>query len=640
MDEIQPTDTASNGVSRRNVLLGAAAATAAVAAAPMIVPTSASAQTNSAKSAGDTPADPKQPNVLIILVDEMRFPKVFPSGVKNAADFLQKFMPNTYSLWRRGVKFGRHHSNANDCSPSRGVFMTGMYSQQSWMLTTMVDSGSGDHASSPVLNRAYPTYGKLMRQAGYQTPYIGKWHLSALHEDQKDPDDGYLEGYGFDGKMWPDPTGTNLQGTYTSVKFPSDGDIAALSAEWLQTTTPKSQPWCLTVGFVNPHDKEFFPAGTEFQTFDELFTDSTKNPNNLQPYFVYGNIPNGNAVSWRDNALKNPPPYGYAELPPNWETYAELANKPGYHQVVRQFQALVFGGVHEDAGQKDFVIEPYPLAPSGKSLGQGIGLAPFHYWQRSLDSYTQIMEVLDTRVGEVLDAIPDDVAENTIVIFASDHGDFAGAHGMVSGKTGTVYDEAIRVPFIVMDPTGRYTGDINTVRTGLSAHVDVLPMLVSIANGGSQSWMKGDLKELYATRHNMLPMLKSADAPGRDYVLHSNDEILLADYNFNEAPWHVTGLVTDKGKLGLYSFWNRDCSMRRAGQQSEYYNYGTRRGRLEVHNTNDSAAAKRATKVMMESLIPNEMRRPLPKRLRPAAAHSRATTALFYTLGIMSAAGD
>ena len=49
-------------------------------------------------------------------------------------------------------------------------------------------------------------------------------------------------------------------------------DIANQAANFLSAQTPdEPQPWCLTVGFVNPHDKEFFPAGTEFQTFTDLF---------------------------------------------------------------------------------------------------------------------------------------------------------------------------------------------------------------------------------------------------------------------------------------------------------------------------------------------------------------------------------
>ena len=60
----------------------------------------------------------KQPNILFILVDEMRFPKVFPKGITTPDQFLQTFMPNTYKLWSNGVKFANHHTAASACTPA------------------------------------------------------------------------------------------------------------------------------------------------------------------------------------------------------------------------------------------------------------------------------------------------------------------------------------------------------------------------------------------------------------------------------------------------------------------------------------------------------------------------------------------
>src|SRR5215210_3789272 len=80
-----------------------------------------------------------QPNILFILVDEMRFPSVFPAGVNSADEFLARFMPNVYWLWQRGVKFGRHYTAASACTPARGVLISGLYSQQSWLMQTLTN---------------------------------------------------------------------------------------------------------------------------------------------------------------------------------------------------------------------------------------------------------------------------------------------------------------------------------------------------------------------------------------------------------------------------------------------------------------------------------------------------------------------
>ena len=104
-----------------------------------------------------------------------------------------------------------------------------------------------------------------------ERPTIGKWHVSILEANA--PGLG-LTAYGFDGLVYPDPTGANLQGTVGDPNdgFLSDEAIASTAVEWLSTKSRGPAPWCLTVSFVNPHDKEFFWAGTEFQTYNNLFT--------------------------------------------------------------------------------------------------------------------------------------------------------------------------------------------------------------------------------------------------------------------------------------------------------------------------------------------------------------------------------
>ncbi len=83
------------------------------------------------------------------------------------------------------------------------------------------------------------------------------------------------QAYGFDWNSPPDPTGNNLQGTYgdfvSSPQFHNDAYTANQAISYLQNVKTTDAPFCLTVGFVNPHDREFFPAGTEFLTYSQLF---------------------------------------------------------------------------------------------------------------------------------------------------------------------------------------------------------------------------------------------------------------------------------------------------------------------------------------------------------------------------------
>jgi arylsulfatase A-like enzyme len=608
-------------MDRRNFLKQAASAGGTVAASALFGDRSKAL----GASAGQQRAG-QQPNLLFILVDELRFPRVFPEGVSDAGEFLRRFMPHTYSLWLRGVKFAGHYSASTACTPARGTLVTGLYSQQNWLLLTILDKPGVPVSPQPTLMPEYPTYGKLLRQAGYQTPYIGKWHLSVPPRTPP-----RLEEYGFDGLTYPDPTGSNLQGTIgdadpvygdtRNTGYFNDADIADQAADWLAQRQPSDPPWCLTVGFVNPHDKEFFPAGTEFRSFTNLFKSRRYNPRGLEQFIDYSKGPP--TYDWHANPLKAPPPLRYPAIPPNWESAEHISkNKPSAQIFVRRFQDAVWGGVNDDRSATDFNIVPYPARVTPPI---GIANAPYSYWQRSLDAYTQIMNILDRNIGLVLDALPSDIAQNTIIAFTSDHGEYASAHGFVSGKAGSCYEEVYNVPLIVVDPTHHFTGDIDAIRTNLTSSVDILPMLVSLGYNGSRSWLSGDLARLYLRRHDLLPMLKSATAPGRPYVVFATDETVPDVYNFNKSPTHIIGVRTTDAKFGLYAKWvpgTTDIAFNHI--EKEYYDYATPAGRAEIDNRKDEPAAAVLYRALLRDILPNELRAPLPARFRPAQMKAEA----------------
>jgi len=249
--------------------------------------------------------------------------------------------------------------------------------------------------------------------------------------------------------------------------------------------------------------------------------------------------------------------------------------------------------------------------------GFGIGKAPFYYWQRGLDSYAQIIKVLDDQVGNVLDQLnkaPQSVIDNTIVIFASDHGEYGGSHGLLQGKLGTVYEECMHIPLIVMDPSGRFTGDTNVVRRGLCSSVDLLRLFVTLGYNGSTSWLQqSPYDQVYGNRHDIYSMLKSRWAPGRPYILFATDEIAPDFFNFNSAPTNIIGLRTDATKLGVYANWvPASTTIDPSSVQTEFYDYGSKLGQLELDNRPNDYRAAQGYQELMQSLIPNELAQPLP----------------------------
>src|SRR4029079_11982119 len=120
----------------------------------------------------------------------------------------------------------------------------------------------------------------------------------------------------------------------------------------------------------------------------------------------------------------------------------------------------------------------------------------------------------------------------------------------------SVYDEGIRLPLVVVDPSGRFTSHEETPREQLASSVDLLPLLVSLGDGG-ENWMSGnpDYMQMYGRRANLLRVLRDPAAPGRAHVVHATDEVIPVTLNYLNAPEHVVGLRVPEGKLGLYQYW-------------------------------------------------------------------------------------
>jgi len=129
--------------------------------------------------------------------------------------------------------------------------------------------------------------------------------------------------------------------------------------------------------------------------------------------------------------------------------------------------------------------------------------------------------------------------------------------------------------------------------------------------------MTGDLATIYGGRHDMIPMLKSAGAPGRPYVLYATGEIAGNIYNFDNSPTNILGLRTEDTKLGVYTKWVPLTSrIIPSSIELEFYDYSTKDGILELDNTADTDPRAKAMEAnLLNNLLPNELQQPLPGAL-------------------------
>ena len=192
----------------------------------------------------------RRPNLLIILTDDQRWDSL---GIVQAeqgerARFPWLKTPNLDRLAQSGVRFRNAFSVFSLCSPSRASFLTGQYGNHNGVLN--------NNTEFPAKNATYAT---LLRDAGYVTGYVGKWHMGKQTERPGfDESATYIE-----------------QGDYFDCEFlingksePTQGwvdDVATDHAlEYLRKHS--HQPFLLTLGYKTSHD-EFQPPPRHAKTY-------------------------------------------------------------------------------------------------------------------------------------------------------------------------------------------------------------------------------------------------------------------------------------------------------------------------------------------------------------------------------------
>lgn len=113
----------------------------------------------------------RQPNVVIIYADDQGSIDLNCYGAKDLTT------PCLDGLAHRGVRFTQFYSAAPVCSPSRAALLTGRYPQRAGLA-----GNAGSQPGSEGMPAAQITIAELMKQAGYVTGHVGKWHLGYVKE--------------------------------------------------------------------------------------------------------------------------------------------------------------------------------------------------------------------------------------------------------------------------------------------------------------------------------------------------------------------------------------------------------------------------------------------------------------------------
>ena len=192
-----------------------------------------------------------RPNILTILVDDLGYGDLSSHGAGDMET------PNIDSLMSQGMRFDNFYANCTVCSPTRASFLTGRYPDLAGVpgvIRTHANNNWG------YFDPSIPTLPDLLRNAGYHTALIGKWHLG-LESPNLPNERGFDFLHGFLGDMMDDyydhrRHGNNYMRRNRQTIQP-EGHATDLfsnwSAEFIQRRASSDQPWFLYLAYNAPH---------------------------------------------------------------------------------------------------------------------------------------------------------------------------------------------------------------------------------------------------------------------------------------------------------------------------------------------------------------------------------------------------
>lgn len=369
-------------------------------------------------------ADGRKLNVLMIITDQEQSIASYPAAL------LEK-LPAHRALMERGLLVENYHVQTTPCSPSRSTIFCGQHTQKTGLYL------NSDTPPNPIAAETMPTLGHMMQAAGYYTSYKGKWHLSQINRKRNwtqvpggiypNTQDAMLpygfHDYGFDGES----VGLTWDG-YRADLFVA-ADAARSILDYAERDKAGGKPWFQVVGLINPHDIMFYDA-TGRQGQDRPHPDLL-GPVRREP---------GDPLYEENNGFDLPESF-YKD---------DLSTKPEAHRGIVRLNDLFYGAI--------------PRSDEAS-------------WRRFNNYYYNCLRDVDRRIAQILWALEKSgQLDNTIIIYTTDHGERAAAHGMRQ-KAGTMYREEVNVPMIIVHPDVR--GGRRTKR--LMSAIDIAPTMMGFA---------------------------------------------------------------------------------------------------------------------------------------------------------------
>lgn len=347
------------------------------------------------------------PNLLFIMTDQQRFDALSMAG----NTVLET--PNLDRLAREGVFFTNAYTQAAVCAPARATLLTGCTIERTGLRTNELAKKATK--SSGIMPQ--PTFDEVLASYGYKAEHYGKWHNPSFHTSvYQNKDFGTLR---HDYLKFLD--------TFVPIRPLKEGELY---------DTFSGRPY-----IPNPMDKRYHATQQEL-------TDWNKG-NHPQPD-LHGELLIPSEYSYTAfqakkvidaiERIKNQP---FSITSSFNHPHAPMLPCPEYYHIYPIEDMIPSPSIHDDMSNS-------PYASANGRLKNKEYSEPLKMRYMMADYYAMIKEV-DDWVGKILDKLDElKIADKTMVIFTSDHGEMLGSHGM--REKNVFYEESSHIPLIIRYP--------------------------------------------------------------------------------------------------------------------------------------------------------------------------------------------
>ncbi|SMO80994.1 Arylsulfatase A [Fodinibius sediminis] len=466
----------------------------------------------------------ERPNIVFIMTDDHSY--------QTLSAYDDRFIetPNIDRIAEEGVKFVNSFVGNSICAPSRATLLTGKHSHK-----------NGQIDNRTTFDGSQPTFPKYLRETGYQTALIGKWHLRSTPT-------------GYD--HWDRLIG---QGDYYNTEFITNGDtsqtdgyvtdvITDRSLEWLENRD-SNRPFALQIHHKAVHriwmpDTSLLsPDGPEPFTLPAMEggeDQAPADPNKLagMPATFFDDYEGRRAASEQKMSIAEDMDLVYdlkmLDEDGELQTKYRKAYANGRYSRLNEEQKAVWDAYY------DPIIEDFM---DRREQMSDIELARWKY-QRYMRDYLKTVQSVDKNVGRVLDYLKENgLYENTLVVYTSDQGFYMGEHGWFDKRF--MYEQSMRTPLLMKFPEGM---DTRREVDELVQNIDYAPTLLDLAGVKVPEDMQG---------RSMVPLVQDADTDWRDalyyhYYEFPNEHMVKRHYGIRTDRYKLIHFYNDIDDWELY----------------------------------------------------------------------------------------